>query len=48
MGLILDSTAAIGAEREGKNARQLLETIAFRISNVRHFQPIPGLNIVSL
>ncbi len=28
MGLILDSTAAVAAEREGKNARQLLEGVA--------------------
>ncbi len=28
MGLILDSTAAVAAEREGKNARQLLESVA--------------------
>lgn len=28
MGLMLDSTAAVAAEREGKNARQLLELIA--------------------
>ena len=28
MGLILDSTAAVTAERRGKNARQLLETVA--------------------
>jgi predicted nucleic acid-binding protein len=25
---MLDSTAAVGAERKGKNARQLLETVA--------------------
>ncbi len=28
MGLMLDSTAAVAAERQGKNARQLLETVA--------------------
>jgi predicted nucleic acid-binding protein len=28
LGLILDSTAAVTAERRGKNARQLLETVA--------------------
>ena len=28
MGLMLDSTAAVAAEREGKNARQLLESVA--------------------
>lgn len=28
MGLILDSTAAVTAERRGKNARQLLESVA--------------------
>ena len=28
MGLILDSTAAVAAERQGKNARQLLESVA--------------------
>ena len=28
MGLILDSPAAVAAEREGKNARQLLEAVA--------------------
>lgn len=27
MGLVLDSTAAVAAERQGKNARQLLETV---------------------
>ena len=27
MGLILDSTAAVAAERQGKNARQLLEAV---------------------
>ena len=28
MGLMLDSTAAVTAERQGKNARQLLESVA--------------------
>ena len=28
MGLMLDSTAAVAAERQGKNARQLLEAVA--------------------
>lgn len=28
MGLMLDSTAAVAAERQGKNARQLLESVA--------------------
>ena len=28
MGLILDSTAAVAAERQGKNVRQLLESVA--------------------
>ncbi len=28
MGLMLDSTAVVAAEREGKNARQLLESVA--------------------
>ncbi|MBI3210508.1 MAG: PIN domain-containing protein [Candidatus Solibacter usitatus] len=28
MGLMLDSTAVVAAERQGKNARQLLETVA--------------------
>ncbi len=28
MGLTLDSTAAVAAERQGQNARQLLETVA--------------------
>ena len=28
MGLILDSSAAVAAERQGKNAKQLLEAIA--------------------
>ena len=28
MGLMLDSTAAVAAERQGKNARQLLEFVA--------------------
>jgi len=28
LGLMLDSTAAVAAERQGKNARQLLETVA--------------------
>ena len=27
MGLMLDSTAAVAAERQGKNARQLLESV---------------------
>jgi hypothetical protein len=26
---MLDSTAAVAAERQGKNARQLLESVAF-------------------
>ncbi|HEU0143083.1 MAG TPA: hypothetical protein VFQ79_25400 [Bryobacteraceae bacterium] len=30
MGLILDSTAAVAAEREGKTARQLLESVALQ------------------
>lgn len=29
MGLILDSTAAVTAERQGKNARQLIESVIF-------------------
>jgi predicted nucleic acid-binding protein len=28
LGLMLDSTAAVAAERQGKNARQLLESVA--------------------
>lgn len=30
MGLVLDSSAAVAAERQGKDARQLLEDIVFR------------------
>ncbi len=30
MGLVLDSSAAVAAERQGKNPRQLLEDIVFR------------------
>jgi predicted nucleic acid-binding protein len=30
---MLDSTAAVAAERQGKNARQLLETVAMEIGN---------------
>ena len=30
MGLMLDSTAAVAAERQGKNARQLLEAMALQ------------------
>jgi predicted nucleic acid-binding protein len=29
LGLVLDSSAAVAAERQGKNAKQLLEAIAF-------------------
>ena len=29
MGLVLDSSAAVAAERQGKNARKLLEAVAF-------------------
>ena len=32
MGLILDSSVLISAEREGKNARQVLESLAGEIS----------------
>jgi predicted nucleic acid-binding protein len=30
LGLILDSTAAVAAERQGKTARQLLEAVALK------------------
>ena len=30
---MLDSTAAVSAERQGKNARQLLETVALKIDD---------------
>jgi tRNA(fMet)-specific endonuclease VapC len=30
VGLMLDSTAAVAAERQGKNARQLLESVALK------------------
>ena len=33
LGLILDSTAAVTAERRGKNARQLLESVALEIGD---------------
>ena len=33
MGLMLDSTAAVAAERHGKNARQLLESVALEMGD---------------
>jgi antitoxin (DNA-binding transcriptional repressor) of toxin-antitoxin stability system len=38
VGLMLDSTAAVAAERQGKNARQLLEAVAL----------IPGLTVIQI
>jgi predicted nucleic acid-binding protein len=70
MGLILDSSVLITAERQGQNARQMLAAISgspagnteiaisvvtalelgysVATANLRHFQMIPGLKIVSL
>ena len=70
MGLILNSSVLITAERQGQNARQMLAAISgspagnteiaisvvtalelgysVATANLRHFQMIPGLKIVSL
>jgi hypothetical protein len=37
LGLILDSTAAVDAERSGKNARQLLEDVALKTGDEAAF-----------
>jgi predicted nucleic acid-binding protein len=33
MGLILDSTVLISAERQGQNARQMLDAISLKVGN---------------
>jgi predicted nucleic acid-binding protein len=43
---MLDSTAAVAAERQGKNALQLGYGVG--TANVRHFEQIPGLKVVRL
>ena len=43
MGLILDSSVLITAEREGQNARQILEAISSKVGN-----PEIGISVVTL
>jgi predicted nucleic acid-binding protein len=43
MGLILDSSVLITAEREGQNARQILETISSKVGNTD-----VGISVVTL
>ncbi len=40
MGLILDSTAAVATERQGKNARQLLEAVVAETGDERLAVPV--------
>jgi hypothetical protein len=46
MGLILDSSVLITAERRGVTGVELGYSVA--TANLRHFQLIPGLQILSL
>ena len=43
MGLILDSSVLITAEREGQNARQILEAISSKVGNTEI-----GISVVTL
>lgn len=43
MGLILDSSVLITAEREGQNARQILEAISKKVGNIEI-----GISVVTL
>jgi hypothetical protein len=43
VGLILDSSVLIAGERRRETVKQVIERV-----NVKHFQQIPGLTIVTL